>query len=162
MQLGLTPAHAYRTMRCSPLEHRVYKSFDELYRVVRTRLTGIEPRHNNWDEEHLLFAFRRIQARPEARKIIVVISDGQPNGDADHLIETVARLERLGVRIVGIGIGGDFVRQIYRDAIVVSDFRQLAEELFHVLARELRGSPPPVRRGLPPDRHPARTGVASW
>jgi hypothetical protein len=161
MRLGLTPAHEYRTTRCSPLEHRIYKNFSEPYRVVRTRLTGIEPRHNNWDEEHLLFAFRRIQARPEQRKVIIVISDGQPNGDANYLIETVARLESLGSKIVGIGIGADFARQIYRDAIVVSDFRQLAEELFQILARELRGgSPPSLRVARPYDS--ASAGVGPW
>jgi cobalamin biosynthesis protein CobT len=71
--------------------------------------------------------------------VLIVISDGQPNGDAEHLIRTVADVEGLGCRIIGIGIGigADFVRQIYRNAIVVSDFRQLAEELMAVLAREL-------------------------
>jgi hypothetical protein len=137
MRLGLTPAHEYRTVRCSPLEHRLYKRFDELYPMVRRRLAGIEPRHNNWDEEHLLFAFRRLQARRERHKVMIVISDGQPNGDADHLIATVARLEDQGCRIIGVGIGADFVRQIYRSAIVVSGFRQLAEELLHVLVREM-------------------------
>jgi hypothetical protein len=140
LQLGLTPAYEYRATRCSPLEHRIYKRFDEPYHVVRMRLTGIQPRHNNWDEEHLLFAFRRIQGRNEQRKVIIVISDGQPNGDAEHLIRTVALLESLGCKIVGVGIGAEFVREIYRNAIVVSDFRQMAEELLQVLAHEFRSS----------------------
>ncbi len=140
MRLGLKPPHEYRTMRCSALEHRIYKRFDEPYYVVRDRLTDIQPRHNNWDEEHVLFAFRRIQARGERNKVIIVISDGQPNGDADHLIRTVATLESFGCKIIGIGIGADFVRQIYRDTVVVSDFRQLAEQLMTLLARELRAS----------------------
>jgi hypothetical protein len=137
MRLGLRPAHAYRTMRCSPLEHRIYKRFDDPYPLVRRRLTGIEPRHNNWDEEHLLFAYRRLQARPELRKVMVVISDGQPNGDAEHLIAMVKALEAQGCTVIGVGIGADFVRQVYRRALVVQDFRQLAEELLPVLASEL-------------------------
>ena len=142
MRLGLKPPHEYRTMRCSALEHRIYKRFDEPYWAARDRLTDIQPRHNNWDEEHLLFAFRRIQARSERNKVIIVISDGQPNGDADHLIRTVATLESTGCKIIGVGIGADFVRQIYRDAVVVSDFRQMAEQLMVLLARELRASMP--------------------
>ena len=137
MRLGLQPAHAYRTMRCSRLEHRIYKRFDEPYPLARRRLTGIEPRHNNWDEEHLLFAYRRLQARPELRKVMIVISDGQPNGDAEHLIAMVTALESQGCTIIGVGIGAEFVRQVYRRAIVVEDFRQLAEELLPVLASEL-------------------------
>ncbi len=138
MRLGLTPAHQYRTMRCSPLEHRIYKRFSEPYAAARLRLTGIQPRCNNWDEEHLLFAYQRIRERPEVKKVILVISDGQPNGDANHLIRTVERIERLGVKIIGIGIGADFVRQIYPNAIVVSDFRQMAEELLLILEREFK------------------------
>ncbi len=137
MRLGLRPAHAYRTTRCSPLEHRIYKRFDDPYPLVRRRLPGIEPRHNNWDEEHLLFAYRRLQARPELRKVMVVISDGQPNGDAEHLIAMVKALEAQGCTVIGVGIGADFVRQVYRRALVVQDFRQLAEELLPVLASEL-------------------------
>ena len=138
MRLGLTPAHEYRTTRCSPLEHRIYKHFNEPYRLVHTRVTDIQPRHNNWDEEHLLFAFRRIQVWSEINKVIIVISDGQPNGDANHLIATVAALEQLGCKIVGVGIGAEFVREIYPNAIVVSNFQQMAEELLYVLGRELR------------------------
>ena len=137
MVLGLRPAHAYRTTRCSPLEHRIYKRFDEPYPLVRRRLTGIEARHNNWDEEHLLFAYRRLETRRERTKVMIVISDGQPNGDADFLIATLGSLEALGCRIIGVGIGADFVRQAYRHALVVQDFRQLAEELLEVLAYEV-------------------------
>lgn len=142
MRLGLKPPYEYRTTQCSPLEHRIYKRFDEPYHMVRARLAGIQPRHNNWDEEHLLFAFRRIQARSEQRRMIIVISDGQPNGDADNLIKTVPALERLGCKIIGIGVGGDFVRQIYPDAVVVSTFRQMAEHLLQALAREFHGGMP--------------------
>lgn len=137
MRLGLVPAHAYRTTRCSRLEHRIYKAFDEPFPLVRTRLAGIQPRHNNWDEEHLLFAFRRIQARPERSRVILVISDGQPNGDANFLVETIAEVERRGLKVIGIGVGEEFVRSIYREAIVVSDFVEMAESLASLLSREL-------------------------
>jgi hypothetical protein len=140
MRLGLTPAYEYRTMRCSLLEHRIYKGFDEPFSLVRRRLSDIQPRHNNWDEESLLFAWRRIRARRERGKVILVISDGQPNGDAEHLIRAVAGIERLGCRVIGLGIGDDFVRQIYRSAVVVEDLRQMGEELLGLMARELLGS----------------------
>jgi cobalamin biosynthesis protein CobT len=140
MRLGLTPAHAYRATRCSALEHRIYKRFDEPYYAVRARLTGIEPRHNNWDEEHLIFAFQRIQERPERRKVMIIISDGQPNGDANFLIQTVKKIESAGCRLIGIGIGADFVKEIYTTAVVVNDFSQLGEELIQILAHEFRAS----------------------
>jgi hypothetical protein len=150
LTLGLRPAYEYRTTRCSPLEHRIYKRFDEPYPFARSRLVDIQPRHNNWDEEHLLFAFQRIQKRPELRKVIVVISDGQPNGDAEYLIRTVEMIERMGCKVLGVGIGADFVKDIYANAIVVTDFRQLALELLEVLAGEFgKGTP---REGYVPNR----------
>jgi hypothetical protein len=136
LRLGLRPAHEYRTTRCSALEHRLYKRFDEPFAFTRSRLAGIEPRNNNWDEEHLLFAFRRINSRPERRKIIIVISDGQPNGDADYLIRTVKTIERLECKVIGVGIGADFVKHIYPNAIVVSSFRQMTRELLDVFVSE--------------------------
>jgi cobaltochelatase CobT len=139
MALGLTPAYEYRTMRCSALEHRIYKAFDEPYRAARARLSEIQPRHNNWDEESVIFASRRLRARREQTKVLLVISDGQPNGDAEHLVRALAEAERSGCKVVGLGIGADFVRRIYRNAIVVEGFRQTGEELLRLLARELRG-----------------------
>jgi hypothetical protein len=138
MKLGLTPAHVYRTTRCSALEHRIYKHFEEPYRIARARLTGIKARHNNWDEEHLLFALRRLQARNEDRKVMLLITDGQPNGDAEHLIEEVRRISQLGVHVIGIGIGTDYVRQIYPESLIVKDFLSMVEELFGILARQIR------------------------
>ena len=137
MRLGLTPAFRYRSMRCTPLEHRIYKSFDEPFRFVRTRLAGIQARHNNWDEEHLQFAHHRLSQRREANRVLIVLSDGQPNGNADQLIAAVRRLERQGTTVIGIGVGADFVRQIYRDSLVVGDFRQLAQELIGILMARL-------------------------
>lgn len=145
--LGHVPAFKYRHIRHSPLQHRIYKAFDEPFRNIRNRLVNIYPRFNNWDEEHLQFAYRRLVQRSEAEKIIIITSDGQPNGDATHLIETVHRLEKLGVRVIGVGVVDPFVEQIYPNYIVVQHLDQLAEELVAILRRELlRGGEEAVTR----------------
>lgn len=87
-----------------------------------------------------MFAFQRIQARPERRKVIIILCDGQPNGDANYLIDVVKRIESTGCKLIGVGIGSEFVKEIYPNAIVASDFRQLVDDLFHVLAGEYRAS----------------------
>lgn len=138
MQLGLKPAYKYRTTRCSRLEHRIYKHFGEPFRSARYRLTGLQSRHNNWDEEHLLFAVRRLQAQRADRHVLIVISDGQPNGDARHLKETVTEIQRLGTEVVGVGIGADYVARIYSNAIVVKGFRQLAEAIVDWVSKRFR------------------------
>ncbi|MEK6712424.1 MAG: hypothetical protein AABZ64_17790, partial [Nitrospinota bacterium] len=137
--LGHIPAFKFRHMRHSPLQHRVYKAFDEDFLPIKHRLVNIYPRFNNWDEEHLLFAYRRLVRRSEREKIIIITSDGQPNGDASHLIETVGRLGKLGIRVVGVGVVDPFVEQIYPNHIVVRHLPQLTEELVRILRRELLG-----------------------
>lgn len=137
--LGHIPAFRYRHIRHSLLQHRIYKSFEDPYPRVKTRLVNIHPRFNNWDEEHLLFAYRRLSQRRERERIIIITSDGQPNGDATHLVHTVRLVERLGVKVVGVGVVDPFVREIYPNHIVVEDLAQLSEELVLILRRELLG-----------------------
>lgn len=137
--LGHIPAFKFRHIRHSPLQHRIYKGFEDAFPQVKNRLVNIYPRFNNWDEEHLLFAYRRLIQRPEEEKIIIITSDGQPNGDAAHLVSAVGRLQALGVRIIGVGVVDPFVKQIYPNHIVVQDLSQLSTELVNILRRELLG-----------------------
>lgn len=143
--LGHVPAFKYRHIRHAPLQHRIYKSFDEPFQRNKNRLVNIYPRFNNWDEEHLQFAYRRLIARDESEKVIIITSDGQPNGDASHLVETVRRFEKLGVRVIGVGVVDPFVEQIYPKFIVVEHLDQLTEELVEILRRELLRSGEEVR-----------------
>lgn len=137
--LGHIPAFKFRHIRHSPLQHRIYKGFEDAFPQVKNRLVNIYPRFNNWDEEHLLFAYRRLIQRPEEEKIIIITSDGQPNGDATHLVSAVGRLQALGVRVIGVGVVDPFVEQIYPNHIVVQDLSQLSTELVNILRRELTG-----------------------
>ena len=136
---GHVPVFQYRHIRHSRLQHRLYKTFDDSFRAVRTRLVHIAPRFNNWDEEHLGFAARRMAGRPENAKVIIIISDGQPNGSVHNLIEEVGELDRRGYRIIAVGIEDDYVRDIYPNHVVVEDMAQLAAELIALLERELLG-----------------------
>jgi hypothetical protein len=137
MRLGLSPAHKYRFHRCSPLQHMLYKSFDEQYMYVKTRLLSMRPRFNNWDEEHLAFAFRRIVTRRELDKVIVILSDGQPNGDARNLVVAAKEMEKAGCKIIAVGLGENFVERVYRNYIVVENLSQLSFQLVKLLEQEL-------------------------
>ncbi|MEE9276307.1 MAG: hypothetical protein V3V62_13465, partial [bacterium] len=66
--LGHVPAFKFRHIRHSPLQHRIYKAFEEPFAPIKARLVNIYPRFNNWDEEHLTFAYRRLIAREEREK----------------------------------------------------------------------------------------------
>jgi len=71
--------------RLNDLRHVIYKRADEPYRRARRHL-GLMMREGllkeNIDGEALLWAHHRLIARPEERRILMVISDGAPVDDS--------------------------------------------------------------------------------
>jgi cobaltochelatase CobT len=120
----------------------------------------------NIDGEALLWAHNRLMARPEQRKIMMVISDGAPVDDStlsvnsgnyleQHLRQVIDWIESYStVQLVAIGIGHDVTRY-YRRAVTIVDAEELGgamtdklAELFEEHAAEdLRG---PSRRQVRP------------
>jgi cobaltochelatase CobT len=99
----------------------------------------------NIDGEALEWAYRRLQARSEQRRILVVISDGAPVDDSTlsvnpsnylerHLREVIGMIEkRSGVELLAIGIGHDVTRY-YSRAVTITDAEQLAGAVTEQLA----------------------------
>jgi cobaltochelatase CobT len=99
----------------------------------------------NIDGEALLWAWKRMGARPEQRRIMMVISDGAPVDDGTqsanspgylerHLRETIALIEnRSEVELLAIGIGHDVTRW-YRRAVTINDVEQLGGAMTDQLA----------------------------
>src|SRR5258708_16355599 len=125
--------------RLNDLRHIVYKPADAPWRRARRSL-GLMLREGilkeNIDGEALLWAHGRLMARPEQRRILMVISDGAPVDDSTlsvnpgnylekHLREVIREIERLGeVELTAIGIGHDVARY-YRRAVTIVDAEQL-------------------------------------
>jgi cobaltochelatase CobT len=90
----------------------------------------------NIDGEALLWAHERLLARPEDRRILMVISDGAPVDDSTlsanpgnylerHLREVIGWVEtRSEIELLAIGIGHDVTRY-YKRAVTISDPEQL-------------------------------------
>jgi len=125
--------------RLNDLRHIIYKSADEPLRRARKNL-GLMLREGllkeNIDGEALLWAHSRLLARPEERRIMMVISDGAPVDDSTlsvnpgnyldrHLRQVIQWIEtRSPVDLVAIGIGHDVTRY-YRRAVTIVDAEQL-------------------------------------
>ncbi len=134
--------------RLNDLRHIVYKSADAPWRRVRKNL-GIMLREGilkeNIDGEALLWAHQRLQARPEYRRILMVISDGAPVDDSTlsvnpsnylerHLREAIDYIENgSSVELLAIGIGHDVTRY-YKRAVTLVDAEQLGGTLVEQLA----------------------------
>ena len=134
--------------RLNDLRHIVYKPADLPYRRARKNL-GLMLREGllkeNIDGEALLWAHQRLIARPEERRIMMVISDGAPVDDSTlsvnpgnylerHLRDVIDYIEtKSPVEIVAIGIGHDVTRY-YRRAVTIVDVDQLGGTMMEQLA----------------------------
>ncbi|WP_282051835.1 cobaltochelatase subunit CobT [Phaeobacter inhibens] len=134
--------------RLNDLRHIIYKRADAPMRRTRTNL-GLMMKEGllkeNIDGEALEWAHRRMIARQEARKILMVISDGAPVDDSTlsvnpanylekHLRDVIAMVERRKqVELLAIGIGHDVTRY-YDRAVTITDVEQLAGAMTEQLA----------------------------
>jgi len=134
--------------RLNDIRHIVYKQADEPWRRAKKSL-GLMMREGllkeNIDGEALLWAHHRLIARPEDRKILMVISDGAPVDDSTlsvnsgsylerHLRQVIGWIEqRSPVGLVAIGIGHDVTRY-YSRAVTIMDVDQLAGTMIEQLA----------------------------
>ncbi len=134
--------------RLNDLRHIIYKSADAPWRRARKNL-GLMMREGllkeNIDGEALLWAHKRLLARPEQRKILMMISDGAPVDDSTlsvnpgnylerHLRGVIDLIEtRSPVELLAIGIGHDVTRY-YRRAVTIVDAEELAGAMTEQLA----------------------------
>ena len=134
--------------RLNDLRHIIYKAADAPWRRSRKNL-GLMMREGllkeNIDGEALNWAHKRLLARPEQRKILMMISDGAPVDDSTlsvnpgnylerhlrHVIEEVE--ERSPVELLAIGIGHDVTRY-YKRAVTIVDAEELAGAMTEQLA----------------------------
>ena len=61
----------------------------------------------------------RYQQRPNVDRIIILITDGVPTYDNDTLLDEVARIKRMGIRIVGLGVTNKVILHVHVSSAVV-------------------------------------------
>ncbi len=146
--------------RLNDLRHIVYKAADAPWRRARKSL-GLMMREGllkeNIDGEALLWAHNRLIARPEQRRILMVISDGAPVDDSTlsvnpgnylerHLRQVIEAIEtQSSVELIAIGIGHDVTRY-YRRAVTIVDAEQLGGVMTEKLAELFDEVPPNDKR----------------
>jgi cobaltochelatase CobT len=157
--------------RLNDLRHIVYKAAGTPWRRARRQLglmlsDGLLK--GNVDGEALLWACQRLLSRPEARRILVVVSDGAPVDDVTlavnpgnyldrHLQQTIGLIEtRTPIELTAIGIGHD-VGRYYRRAVTIHDL----DDLGRVLLRDLIDLFDAGRAGADSQRRPIRMRAAA-
>lgn len=134
--------------RLNDLRHIIYKEADAPWRRSRKNL-GLMLKEGilkeNIDGEALLWAHNRLLARPEQRRILMVVSDGAPVDDATlstnagsylerHLRDVIGWIEtKSSVELLAIGIGHDVTRY-YARAVTLLDAEELGGTIISELA----------------------------
>ncbi len=149
--------------RLNDLRHIIYKSADAPWRRARKNL-GLMMREGllkeNIDGEALDWAHKRLLARTEQRKILMMISDGAPVDDSTlsvnagnylerHLRWVIEEIEtRSPVELIAIGIGHDVTRY-YRRAVTIVDAEELGGAMTDKLAELFDEKEPAEPRRVP-------------
>ena len=139
--------------RLNEVCHLVFKSAERNWRRARRELTALlkpDLYREGIDGEAVDWACERMLARGEARRILIVVSDGCPADSAtglandpfyldNHLKAVLARREQQGaVEIVGLGVGLD-LSPFYRRCLATDMSRGLDNALFAEIVSLIHG-----------------------
>ncbi len=121
--------------RFSAIHFVLLKAFDDTWREKRANLRHLSARGCNVDGESIWLAAQRLLARREKRKVLFVLSDGEPSGESGdnydavrlHLHATTARIVASGIELYAVGIAAPQVRVFYKNFVNVNDARKLPE-----------------------------------
>jgi len=125
-----------------------YIEFDTFTKNDKYRLTDIGARSCNRDGAALRYVAERLMQRPEEAKLLILVSDGQPNGDYGYsgakaeadLRGIQKEYTKKGVCFCAAAIGDDkeIIESIYGNAFLdISDLNQLPQKLVKVLSKYL-------------------------
>ena len=133
------------------LRHIIYKSFNQSFKKSKVNL-GLMLKEGvlkeNIDGEALLFAKSRLLNREEKRKILMVISDGNPIDDStnlvndedilsDHLRQVVNNIQKeKKIEVLAIGVGHD-TDGFYRNSITIRNLNELGDAMIEKISRLL-------------------------
>ncbi|MBL6664389.1 MAG: hypothetical protein ISQ34_00935 [Rickettsiales bacterium] len=135
--------------RLNELRHIIYKSFNQPFKKAKINL-GLMLKEGvlkeNIDGEAVLFAKSRLIQREEERKILMVISDGNPIDDStnlandddflsNHLKQVVANIEKQKqIEICAIGIGHE-VGEFYQNSLTIKNVNELGDCMVEELVK---------------------------
>ena len=125
-----------------------YAEFDGFDQDDKYRLMDIDARGSNRDGAALRYVAENLSKRPEAVKLLILVSDGQPahsgyGGSAaeEDLRGIKQEYQRKGIIFVAAAIGNDKenIERIYGDSFLdISDLNQLPTKLTNVVKRHIK------------------------
>lgn len=130
--------------RYSPIVNFIAKGYSERLNEEKRKLIAMIPEGysgmmaNNVDGESVEIVGRRLLARKETRKVMIVMSDGSPAADGDgyqidsHLKQVVKSLSSSGVEMLGLGLLDGSVKRYYPKHSVVSNVEEIPTKILEL------------------------------
>lgn len=134
-----------------------FKTFDERWNgEVQRRFASVYQTGNGFDYGYtpegcgVEFAARRLLQRPEKRKLMLVMTDGEPSGDIYYgkngshqqygmyerqSVDVMKSVTAAGIDLVGIGIQHAGVSTAYSDNIVIRNLSEMPGQLLVILKK---------------------------
>lgn len=126
-----------------------YTDFDSLDKMDRYRLMDIAARSDNRDGAALRYVAERLLKQPEEKKLLMLVSDGQPLASGYYGLEAEADLRSIkqefsnkGLLFVAAAIGSDKenIERIYGSSFLdITDLNELPFLLVRKIERALKG-----------------------
>jgi cobalamin biosynthesis protein CobT len=144
---GRDQIHRQHT-RILPMDMYVFKAFDEKLNHCKGAISTIADcvAGSNADPCAVMYAAERLRARRTQRKILLVLSDGEPACDTWHddrlyqrLKDVIRDCSKEFDEVIGIGIQSDAVKRYYPKLVIVSKLDDLAGKAIDMIARSLLG-----------------------
>ena len=134
--------------RAMPYRFYIFKELNENLRSAQPAISAMVhlKKEHNTDRDAILWAASRLRAQPERRKVLLVLSDGNPEATNVRVPitsllrsakEAAAEVEASGIECIGIGIKDASVRSIYSKSVVVNNLDDLAGTVLKQLSKVL-------------------------
>ena len=142
------PVAIYGHTEYDDVELYAYAEFDSIDNKDQYRLMDMSARCGNRDGAALRYAAERLMTRPEAIKLLIIISDGQPAGENYYGTEAEADLRGIkkeyaakGIQLFAAAIGNDKpnIQRIYGDGFLdITNLEKLPVNLGKLIIQQIK------------------------
>ncbi len=127
--------------------YNVYEKWGESFLVVSQRFDSVQPEGGTPLADGVHFGLELLRKRPETHRILMVLTDGEPDsGHAPVIRHEIRQAKREQIHVVGIGIGEytKNVSQLFGDSVVIPRVEDLPSgllgKLYELCRARLLGS----------------------
>lgn len=131
---GVSPAVTYFGQESSEPVQPMLKHGERL--MSKIGMIPAKPAGGTPLAEAMWYAAYQLSKVRNERKIIVVVTDGEPNDSAKtkHIVDLC---QNAAIEMIAVGVGSDAVKDYFEDCVVINTVNDLQNNLFHQMKNKL-------------------------